>query len=404
MGTRGWMRAAAGGAAVLLVWLVVALLGLAFVTRAEAAQAWRLERVVVVMRHGIRPPTRAVPVPVEVASQPWPQWDVGWGELTHHGEQAIARLAELDARSYAAFAGCDARVVADIDQRTLKTAEAWARTALPDCRLTVEHGPLDQDDPRFSPFESGAQADGDTMLKAAQAALPAGGLPAVDAAQRARLRMLARITGCDGQPACDLSQQPTQFAVGKGRVKITGGIDTGSTLAQALLLEYADGKPLDQVGWGHADGAAIADLAALHAAEFALVARPKAIADFGARPLLAEVERGLFATDTRRLTVLVGHDSNLAYLGGALGVHWRAGDLAQDDPAPGGALIFEKWRDGAGQEVVIVRYRAQSLEEMRNLTPLTEAASTALAVPFCHDRTACTAARFHAELHAIAGP
>ena len=365
---------------------------------AQAKDSYQLERVVVVMRHGIRPPTKAQPVPAEVVAGPWPAWDVGWGELTHHGEQAIAKLAEFDSVSYAAFAGCDARIVADVDQRTLRTAEVYAATLLEGCGTTVDHVAPDQADPRFSPFEGAIAADGAAQLKAAQAALPAGGLAAVDAAQKQRLQKLSAIIGCDGATACDLAAQPTQFVVDTGRVKIDGGIDTGSTLAQIFLLQYADGKPMKDIGWGRADEAAIADLSALHAAEFALVARPKAIAAFGSRPLRAEIKRALFATDTRKFTLLVGHDSNLAYLGGVLGVHWKAGDLAQDDPAPGGALIFEKWRDAKGHEVVIVRYRAQTLDEMRNLTPLAPTDTAALPLPFCGGRTACTARQFAAEI------
>ncbi len=382
--------------------LLLLILGLCLLhgpAQAEAKDSYRLERVVVVMRHGIRPPTKAQPVPAEIAAGPWPTWDVGWGELSHHGEQAITRLAEFDAGSYATFAGCNARVIADVDQRTLRTAEVYAATLFKGCGTAIEHVAMDQVDPRFSPFEGDTAADGEAQLKVAQGALPAGGLAAVDAAQRVRLQTLTKLIGCT-TAVCDLAAQPTEFVVAKGRVKIDGGIDIGSTLAQVMLLQYADGKPLSDVGWGRADEATIADLSALHAAEFALVARPKAIAAFGARPLLAEVKRGLFATDTAKFTLLVGHDSNLAYLGGVFGVHWKAGDLAQDDPAPGGALIFEKWRNAKGHEVVIVRYRAQTLDEMRNLTPLTASAAEALSLPFCGGRTACTAGQFLDELNA----
>ncbi|MGN6425149.1 MAG: histidine-type phosphatase [Asticcacaulis sp.] len=411
-------KAGIGGLGVLLTWMVFSLIAMAFLGRAEASEAWRLERVVVVMRHGVRPPTKARVVPEGFTQKTWPSWDVDWGYLTGHGAKAIAKLGELDARSYGAFLGEDChniRVVADIDQRTLKTAEAYAQALEPKCPVTVEHGPMDQADPRFSPFEADTPADGEAMLAAAQGALGSGGLAALDASYAPLLKKLDAILGCcsapacpDGAASCGLEDMPTRFVDKKNRVKIDGGLDTASSLAQVLLLQYADAKPLDSVGWGLADRQTIADLSALHALEFQLVARPKAIADFGARPLLAEVKRGLFATDTKKMTVLVGHDSNLAYVGGALDLHWKAGglapdslapdSLAKDDPAPGGALIFEKWRNPKGREVVIVRYRAQSLDQMRNLTDLTPAASHILPLSLCHGKTACAAKRFETLL------
>lgn len=408
-------KAGMGGVCILSIWMIISLIMMAFVGRAHAGETWRLQRVVVVMRHGIRPPTKEKVVPEGFTQKTWPSWDVPYGYLTGHGAQAVTKLGELDAQSYGAFLGDDCRnlrVVADIDERTLKTAEAYAQALDPKCPLKVEHGPMDQADPRFSPFEADTPADGERMLASAQAAVKGqGGLAALDKRYAPLLKKLDAILGCcaapacpDGAKACGLEDMSTRFVDKNNRVKIDGGLDVASSLAQVLLLQYTDGKPLDQVGWGQADRQTLAELSALHALEFQLVARPKAIAEFGARPLLAEIRRGLFATDTVKMTVLVGHDSNLAYLGGALGLHWQAGGqrpdaLAADDPAPGGALIFETWRGGDGRggdgrEMVIVRYRAQSLDQMRNLTDLTPDASQVLSVPACGGKTACTARRF----------
>jgi len=194
--------------------------------------------------------------------------------------------------------------------------------------------------------------------------------------------------------ACDLTAQPTRFADKEGRVKISGGLDTASTLAQILLLEYTDGKPMDQVGWGKVTPAQVADLSALHALEFNTVARPKAIARFGAKPLLAEIDAGLFG-EGAAYTLLVGHDTNIAQVAGALDMNFQAPGLAQNDPAPGGALIFEKWRDAKGAETVSVRYRAQSLEEIRNLSDMAAGDTVPLSLPACGGE-ACDAAAFKA--------
>ena len=369
--------------------------------QAQQAKDWKLERVVVIMRHGVRPPTRAEPLPAGEASQPWPTWDVDWGYLTAHGTKAVAKVGDFDRATYAGLLGktCptahDVRVVADSDERTVKTAEVYAATMFAGCTVPVDHLPQGQKDARFSPDMSGL--DPAATQAAVQSVLPAGGLPAVDTQYADDLKALTRILGCT-QPACDLSQQPATIDTSKGKIKLGGGINTASTLAEILALEYAEGKPQTEVGWGRTNRAEIAELLRFHPLEYTLVSRPRAVADVGAKALLSEVKRGLFATDTARYTVLVGHDGNIAYIGGALNLHWQGGDFPQDDPPPAGALMFELWRDAKGGHHVIVRFRSQTLDEMRNLTPLSADASKALPLPQCAGATSCDAKMFEAAL------
>lgn len=377
---------------------------------AAPAKGYTLDRVVVVMRHGVRPPTKAQVIDKGLTTREWPKWDVPFGYLTTHGTQAVARLGEFDGQTYAGLlkdactpAGkgpAAIRIVADTDQRTLATADAWAGGAVPGCKLPVENAGEGKADPRFSPFEVDQKLDADIALKSAQASLPKGGLEGIDSSNRARLDAASAILACT-KSECKLSGMPTRFDASSGRLKIDGGIDSGSTVGQVLMLEYADGKPMNEVGWGLADKARIRDLLTLHALEFQLVARPKAIADFGAKPLLAEVKRGLFATDTARYTVLVGHDSNLAYIGGALGLHWVGGDFPQDDPPPGGAIIFELWKNKAGAQKVVVRFRSQTLDEIRHLTPLKAGAVATLKPAVCEGKPVCDGSRFEKALSAI---
>lgn len=382
--------------------LALACLALAVSLPAEAQQAkdWKLERVVVVMRHGVRPPTKAEPLPAGEAAQPWPTWGVNWGYLTDHGAQAVAKVGDYDRATYAGFLGktCptahDVRLVADSDERTVKTAEAYAGALFAGCAVPVDHLAEGQKDPRFA--EDGG-IDPATALAAAQSALPAGGTAAFDAQYADDLKALTRILGCT-QPSCDLSQQPSTLDTAKGHLKLSGGMATASTFSEILALEYAEGKPMAEVGWGRTDRAEISRLLRFHAAEYLLTARPKPLAQAGSKALLAEVKRGLFATDTARYTLLVGHDGNLAHIGGALDLHWQGGDFAQDDPPPAGALIFELWRGKKGDKHVIVRFRSQTLDEMRNLTPLATNASKPLALPQCSGALSCNAKTFEAAL------
>lgn len=363
-----------------------------------------LERVVVVMRHGIRPPTKEVFVPQGATNRVWAKWDVPYGHLTAHGGLAIAKLAEFDGGNYHGFLGADCkslRVVADIDQRTLKTAEIYGKTIAPKCNINVEHVALDSFDERFSPFEGKANLDSNLMLASANKQLPDGGFTALHQKYAPLLAKLDKVSGCCAPPlcpdntACGLNELKTDFSIKKGgRVKIDGGLDIASTMAQVLLLQYSDGKPLSDVGFGEVSVDDVRALSEFHALEFGLIARPKEIAKIGAKPLLKEVENGLFAANAPKYSVFVGHDTNMANIGGALDLHWVAGDLAADDPSPGGALIFEKWRSKKQGEYVVVRYRSQTLDEMRTLDNLKPNASKVLSQPLCDAKSSCSAARF----------
>jgi 4-phytase/acid phosphatase len=83
-----------------------------------------------------------------------------------------------------------------------------------------------------------------------------------------------------------------------------------------------------------------------------------------------------------RLLILVGHDTNLANISGALHLSWLI-DGRMDDTPPGGALVFEMWKQhGSASYSVRTYYSAQTLEQMRNATPLSLASPPAAAPVF----------------------
>jgi 4-phytase/acid phosphatase len=360
---------------------------------AAPAPGWQLDHVVVVMRHGVRPPTKAEPLPVGMAPAPWPSWDVRWGELTHHGERAVALLGAFDRMNYAGLlgAGCPAiRAVSDKDQRTVRTAEVYVAALLPGCDVGVEHKASSERDPRFSPFDGASPSSNNNVLTAANAAFPRGGAGALDRELAGDWAALDRILDC--QAAACIAAQPTSVSANAGKVKLNGALAIGGSFSETLALEYADGQPLAQVGWGRVNRDEITRLLDLHAWEFAVTARPPLVARAGASVLLGEVAEALSAPDAPAFSLFVGHDTNLALIGGALGLHWQGVQFAPDDPPPGGALMFERWSNGSGRYRLVVRFRSQSLDEMRDLTPLSASALQTLVFPHCDNGVGCDAA------------
>lgn len=124
---------------------------------APAPEGLTVDRVVIVMRHGVRPPTKAQPMPAGVTPETWPSWPVEPGFLTPHGALAVERLgasdsAALRAQGVIPAKGCPTvRIVADSDQRTIETAKSWAKTFAPGCDLPSDHQPQGSKDPASGP-------------------------------------------------------------------------------------------------------------------------------------------------------------------------------------------------------------------------------------------------------------
>ena len=160
-----------------------------------------VERVVMLMRHGVRPPTKARIGPDGVADQPWPVWSVDFGELTHHGYAAVRLLGQWDRQWLAAndllpAEGCPAAgevvVAASAKSRTQDTARALIEGLAPGCGLAPSFPASAEEDVEFHPIDVGATTlDPDLAYAAVQALAPQGGMEALKAgnAER-RLRVL----------------------------------------------------------------------------------------------------------------------------------------------------------------------------------------------------------------------
>lgn len=365
---RGVLKGLPAGVALLLA-------GPAQARPADALPAMQVESTVLVMRHGVRPPTKMPAMPAAITPEHWPDWPVAPGWLTPHGGLAIERLGAADGAALRVQGllpprGCPAtgavRVVADSDQRTIATADHWLKALVPGCTIAADHLAQGAPDPRFGPLESGfAHLDATGAQRAVEQAIGPGGLAGLEDAQRPLLARLDAILCGAREAPCGVAREPAALVPGKagGRLKLAGSLDRASTAAQILLLEYAEGKPLAEVGWGRASAADIAALSAFHALEFRLLARPLPIASANLAGLVPVIREGLQAPG--RLTMISGHDTNVANLGGLLGLHWQVPGFAPDDPAPGGAIVLERLRAGDGTAYVRAFYRAQRLEDIR---------------------------------------
>ncbi len=234
--------------------------------------------------------------------------------------------------------------------------------------------------------------------------------PALLGADRAQLDQLQRILGCCAAQACAASRRATPPGaapdphatpgVASGgraapctlfdleqRVRPDGAIDGTLSIAQSAVedffLEYAQGFPMARVGWGLVTPAALLDLMRLHTRFFDLAFRTPTIARAEAAGLATQIvdtlaqaasgqpRPGVLAPPGARLVALVGHDTNLAGLGGLLQLAWLASGYQPNATPPAGALVFELHRPaGSADDVVRVFHVTQTPEQMRHATPL----------------------------------
>jgi len=191
--------------------------------------------------------------------------------------------------------------------------------------------------------------------------------------QHANARALEQVLfGCSGarcrERAAAAGKQPFMLhaaavhSAHDGMAKLVGPLPLAAMLAGNIILEYEQGLPLTQVGWGRLDHAdALAPLFALRQAEADLVKRTPYLAAARSGNLLTWIGASLSQAANGgaqpaplqgrpAVIVLVGHDTNLSNLQALLGLRWRLPE--QPDPyAPGSAMVLSLYSDAAGDSV-----------------------------------------------------
>ncbi len=397
-----------------MLWMVLAATAGAQARPAQdAAPQLQVEQVVMLFRHGVRAPLQGEAAAAALADRPWPVWDTPASLLTAHGRTGVQLSGDYTRQwllrdGVLPATGCPAAgavsVYANTDQRTIASAQILAEALAPGCGLQAGHQPQGSDDPLFRPVEAGA-VDFDADAAVASIQRQTGGPGAVVAPYAKELRTMQQILGCSAK-TCDFEHMPSSLSAsanGRG-IAMHGPLDLTSGTAEVLILQYTEGLPLDQVGWGRATRERIGVVSRLHALLFEIYARPQYMAARAGAPLARRVLDTLGVAHAPKLSVLVASDTHIAALSGLLDLHFHLPGFGQDDSPPGGALVLEQLRDvRSGQRYVRLRYQAQSLDQLRALTPLSlrkPPLLQTLRVPGCSDAKTqlCTLPQFQKVL------
>jgi 4-phytase/acid phosphatase len=377
--------------------------------QATPARGEELKFVAIVTRHGVRPPTVSNDQIDQYSAEPWPKWDVPPGYLTAHGRTLMKLFGAYDRAQFAraglfAPTGCaDAPHVyfwSDTDERNIETGRALVEGMLPGCTVEVHSAPAGTRDPLFHPVAAGVgHADPDLVAAAVSGRI--GGHPeALLAAYRPALETMQQVLTEGKTVKQSLLELPVSFApAADGLIEMRGPFGTGRSLAEDFLLEYTNGMEGGDLGWGRLTESNLREIMAIHAVYADLMWRTPRIGRTLASNLLSHVVKsmqqavagkavpGAIGRPGDRMLVIVGHDNNLGYIQGTLSLSWLLPGYQPNDTPPGGALVFELWRQPAGGKYSVrTYYTAQTLEQMRQALPLTldsPPAKAAVFVPAC---------------------
>ncbi|MEG1112866.1 AppA family phytase/histidine-type acid phosphatase [Citrobacter sp. C348] len=362
---------------------------------AEEQNGMKLERVVIVSRHGVRAPTKFTPIMKNVTPYQWPQWDVPLGWLTPRGGELVSELGQYQ-RLWFASKGLlnnqtcpptgQVAVIADTDQRTRKTGEAFLAGLAPKCQIQVHYQKDDEKtDPLFNPVKMGKCSFDTLKVKKAILERAGGNIELYTLRYQPSFRTLETVLNFSQSEICKTTETsekctlpgalPSELKVTPDSVSLPGAWGLSSTLTEIFLLQEAQGIP--QVAWGRITGdKEWKELLSLHNAQFDLLQRTPAVARTRATPLLDLINTALVKNDQTDLNYgiklpvsllfIAGHDTNLANISGALGLTWSLPGQPDNTP-PGGELVFERWnRASDNTDWVKVSFVYQTLKSMRD--------------------------------------
>jgi 4-phytase/acid phosphatase len=169
-----------------------------------------------------------------------------------------------------------------------------------------------------------------------------------------------------------------------GNVIAMGGLDSVVTAADPFVMQYADGFPTNDVGWGQLTLDALSQQTRINTLQIEIAMRQPYLARVQSSSAASHILRtmiqtisgtnlaGAFGDTNTQIHVIISSDYYVAGLAGLLGAHWLLPGYQPDFCPPGGTLVFELRQVRAtGQYLVRVFYTAQTFDQLRKRTPLT---------------------------------
>lgn len=350
-------------------------------------EGYQLQQVLIMSRHNLRAPLANNGSVLEQSTpQKWPEWDVPGGQLTTKGGVLEVYMGHY-MREWLAEQGmvtsgeCPAPetvyAYANSLQRTVATAQFFITGAFPGCDVPVHHQEkMGTMDPTFNPVIT------DNSPAFSQTATTAMNKERQQMQLAESYKLLEQLTDYKDSPSCK-EKQTCSLTDGKDSFSakyqeepgVSGPLKVGNSLVDAFTLQYYEGFPMDQVAWGEikTDQQWRVLSRLKNGYQDSLFTSPE-VARNVAAPLVKYIDKALVkeADKTPKITLLVGHDSNIASLLTALDFKpYELHDQYERTPI-GGKIVFQRWHDSQrNSDLMKIEYLYQSSEQIRNADKLT---------------------------------
>ncbi|EPQ4139341.1 bifunctional glucose-1-phosphatase/inositol phosphatase [Klebsiella quasipneumoniae] len=352
-----------------------------------APEGYQLQQVLIMSRHNLRAPlANNGSVLEQSTAKAWPQWDVPGGQLTTKGGVLEVYMGHymrewLAQQKLVTSGECPPEnavyAYANSLQRTVATAQFFITGVFPGCGIAVHHQPqMGTMDPTFNPvITDDSPAFREKALQAMEKERQ--GMQLTESYKLLETMIDYRNSpSCKEKQVCSLSEGKDTFSADyQQEPGVSGPLKVGNSLVDAFTLQYYEGFPKDQVAWGEiTSDKQWQVLSKLKNGYQDSLFTSTAVAQNVAKPLVKYIDNALVGegASKAKVTLLVGHDSNIASLLTAL--DFKPYQLpGQYERTPiGGKLLFQRWHDsGSNRDLMKIEYVYQSTEQLRNADPLT---------------------------------
>ncbi|TSJ90537.1 histidine-type phosphatase [Gilliamella apicola] len=344
---------------------------------------YQLDKVVILSRHGIRTPLENTIAFLEKSSPfKWPSWDHAYGYLTTRGgvletffghylsqwlEQQNIKLTPENPDIY---------VYANSLQRTVATAQFLVAGAYAGYDIPIEHKyTIEKMDPIFDPsVQNDSSEIKQKVLKEIEEADKKGSIfkklaPAY--------KMVSDILDYPhsqlySELKCDFADIPYELHFVKNEEpELRGPLAIGICVIDAFLLQYYSAFPKEQIAWGKITSQEQwQQLMQIRNHYIDLVFHSRTIARHNSKLLINKID-DLLHNKTHKVNLLVGHDSTIAALLGALDfAEYQLPNQCENTPI-GGMVVLQRYRNKASEEYLFkAEYFYQSFEQLYTAQPL----------------------------------
>lgn len=395
----------------ILAVLLVAL-GLIAPALQAAADDSDLRFVLILSRHGVRAPLANQNENAIYAAEAWPKWTSQPSYLTPHGVKQMELMGAYYRERYIKEGLLSGQVAKDTpliyfrannEQRTIGTAAALASSLLPGVTPKIVARPAGETDPIFRPTKVPVGHVDHELGVASFLGSVGGDLRRIEESHLPEFATLNKIlmgeSGVVPPGKKSLLSLPTVVAPGSGEnvTTLSGPLAKAGSITDLFMLQFSEGLPMSDVGWGRLTPERLTQLLTLHAlwlelqhgSFYAAQAEGSNLAshigDTLTQAATGKHVPGAFGQPGQKMVVIAGHETNQVRFAGLLGINWALPGLQHNPVLLGGALVFElRERRSDHQFFVRLQYVAPSLAQTRALTPLTLENPPATAPIFIH--------------------